>query len=53
MPARTREQAASDKPIANAISLSESASSFGAIPRLNDASSRSVHGSAAPRIIAR
>jgi hypothetical protein len=36
-----REQAASDKPLAAAISLSANASSFGAISRLN-------HGLVAP-----
>jgi hypothetical protein len=35
-----REHAASDKPVAPAISLSENASSFGAISRVNRASSR-------------
>jgi hypothetical protein len=35
-----REQAASDKPVAAAISLNVKASSFGAISRLNHASSR-------------
>jgi hypothetical protein len=35
-----REQAASDKPVAAAISASVKASSFGAISRLNHASSR-------------
>jgi hypothetical protein len=35
-----REHAASDKPVAAAISLSENASSLGAISRLNHASSR-------------
>lgn len=35
-----REQAASDKPVALAISLSEKASRFGAISRLNHVSSR-------------
>ena len=38
--ARMREQAASDSPVASAISLSENASSFGATSRLNHASSR-------------
>jgi hypothetical protein len=38
--ARIREHAASDKPVAVAISRSEKASSFGAISRLNHASSR-------------
>jgi hypothetical protein len=35
-----RGQAASDKPVAAAIPLSVNASSFGAISRLNQASSR-------------
>jgi hypothetical protein len=39
-PARMREQAASDKPVAAAISASVNASSFDAISRLNHASSR-------------
>src|SRR5579863_6060210 len=39
-PARIREHAASDKPVAAAISLSEKPSSFGAISRLNQSSSR-------------
>ncbi len=39
-PLRMREQAASDNPVALPISLSENASSFGAISRLNHASSR-------------
>lgn len=39
-PARMREQAASESPVALAISLSENASSFGAISHLNRASSR-------------
>ena len=39
-PARIREQAANDKPVVAAISLSVKASSFGAISRLNHASSR-------------
>lgn len=37
-----REQVASDKPVASAISLSEYASSFGTISRLNHTSSRSL-----------
>lgn len=37
-PARMRGQAASESPAALAISLSENASSFGAISRLNEAS---------------
>jgi hypothetical protein len=37
-PAQMREQAASDNPAASPISLSENASSFGAISRLNQAS---------------
>jgi hypothetical protein len=41
VPALMREQAASDKPAALAISLSVKASSFGAISRSNQASSRS------------
>gem|GEM_PF-5897362 len=40
--ARMREQAASDKPVAFAISASVNASSFGAISRRNHASSRGV-----------
>ena len=35
-----REQAASDNPVTSPIALSEKASSFGAISRLNHASSR-------------
>ena len=38
-PARIREQAASDNPVALPISLGEKASTFGAISRLNHASS--------------
>jgi hypothetical protein len=34
-----REQAASDKPVASTISLSEKASSFGTISRTNHAAS--------------
>ena len=40
-PARMREHAASERPVALPISLSVKASSFGAISRLNQASSRS------------
>ena len=50
VPARIREQAASDKPVALAISLSERASSFGTTSRRNHAASRSA---AAPRAHAR
>ena len=46
VPARMREQAASDKPVALAIWLREEASSFGTISRRNHAASRSA---AAPR----
>jgi hypothetical protein len=47
-----REQAASDKPVAAAISLSVNASSFGAISRLNRASSRELGSSRSPAAIA-
>jgi hypothetical protein len=48
-----REQAASDKPVALPISLSENVSSFGAISRLNQASSRCLGCSRAQRRLRR
>jgi hypothetical protein len=52
-PARMREQAASDKLVAAAISASVKASSFGAISRLNQASSRRPGCSRAQRRLRR
>jgi len=48
-----REQAASDNPVAAAISASEKASSFGAISRLNHPLSRSPGCSRAQRRLRR